>query len=76
MDRILAGPTLYDAQRFSSVNLSPETKEMLASNATGAAALRRNRALLEEAFPGADLRQDVLAFLKVADEHGWISVEP
>ena len=29
---------------------------------------------LEEAFPGADLRQDVLNFLKVADERGWISV--
>ena len=30
---------------------------------------------LEQAFPGAELRQDVLAFLKVADERGWISVE-
>ena len=28
---------------------------------------------LELAFPGAELRQDVLAFLKVADERGWIS---
>ena len=31
---------------------------------------------LEKAFPGADLRQDVLNFLKVADERGWISVGP
>jgi len=29
---------------------------------------------LEQAFPGAELRQDVLAFLKVANERGWISV--
>jgi pyrroloquinoline quinone biosynthesis protein D len=31
-------------------------------------------ASLEQAFPGADLRRDVLNFLKVADERGWISV--
>jgi pyrroloquinoline quinone biosynthesis protein D len=29
---------------------------------------------LEQAFPGADLRRDVLDFLAVADERGWISV--
>lgn len=27
---------------------------------------------LEESFPGADLKQDVLNFLKVAHERGWI----
>jgi pyrroloquinoline quinone biosynthesis protein D len=27
---------------------------------------------LEAAFPGADLRQDVLDFMKVAHEHGWV----
>ncbi len=27
---------------------------------------------LEQTFPGADLRQDVLNFLEVAYEHGWI----
>jgi pyrroloquinoline quinone biosynthesis protein D len=29
---------------------------------------------LEGAFPGTDLRRDVLNFLKVADERGWISI--
>ncbi len=27
---------------------------------------------LEQTFPGANLRQDVLNFLEVAYEHGWI----
>ena len=27
---------------------------------------------LEAAFPGADLRQDVLDFIKVAHERGWV----
>ena len=29
---------------------------------------------LEQAFPGAALRQDVLDFIKVAHERGWITV--
>jgi pyrroloquinoline quinone biosynthesis protein D len=29
---------------------------------------------LEEAFPGADLRDDVLDFLRLAGERGWITV--
>lgn len=29
---------------------------------------------LEAAFPGATLRQDVLAFMQVAHERGWIVV--
>ena len=29
---------------------------------------------LEQAFPGADLKQDVLDFLEVAHEKGWIRV--
>jgi pyrroloquinoline quinone biosynthesis protein D len=27
---------------------------------------------LEQAFPGADLRADVLDFLRIAEDHGWI----
>ncbi|MDX1489893.1 MAG: pyrroloquinoline quinone biosynthesis peptide chaperone PqqD [Pseudohongiellaceae bacterium] len=30
---------------------------------------------LEQAFPGADLRQDVIVFLEHAHEKGWIDVE-
>ncbi|HEY1328350.1 MAG TPA: pyrroloquinoline quinone biosynthesis peptide chaperone PqqD [Casimicrobiaceae bacterium] len=36
---------------------------------TSAEALVRR---LQEAFPGADLRGDVLEFLRLADERGWI----
>jgi pyrroloquinoline quinone biosynthesis protein D len=31
---------------------------------------------LERAFPGADLRRDVTAFLAHASERGWIRVKP
>jgi pyrroloquinoline quinone biosynthesis protein D len=31
---------------------------------------------LEAMFPGAELRQDVLDFLKVAHERGWIDSNP
>ena len=31
---------------------------------------------LEAVFPGAPLRQDVLDFIKVAHERGWITVVP
>jgi len=30
---------------------------------------------LEAAFPGADLRQDVLDFIKTAHEHGWLDYQ-
>lgn len=30
---------------------------------------------LEQAFPGAELRQDVLTFLEVAHERGWIRMQ-
>jgi len=29
---------------------------------------------LERTFPGADLRRDVLEFLKIAGQHGWIVI--
>jgi pyrroloquinoline quinone biosynthesis protein D len=29
---------------------------------------------LEHAFPGTDLRSDVLEFLGVAEERGWVTV--
>ncbi len=29
---------------------------------------------LERAFPGVDLKSDVLEFLNIAQEHGWIAI--
>lgn len=57
------------------VKLSPSAAEILQrvdGQRTIAVLLRG----LEEAFPGAELRRDVLEFLQVADARGWITVGP
>jgi ATP-binding cassette, subfamily B, bacterial MsbA len=47
----LAGPPIYDKQRFQGVNLRPETRELVAQNPPGQDATRLNRLLLEDAYP-------------------------
>ena len=53
------------------VKLSPSAGEIMRriDGETGVAMLIRD---LEATFPGAELRQDVLDFLSVAHERGWI----
>jgi predicted MFS family arabinose efflux permease len=47
---------LYDPQRFSGVKLGKETQALIARNSTGTALLRRNRLLLEDAYPAEIIR--------------------
>jgi pyrroloquinoline quinone biosynthesis protein D len=56
------------------VKLSPSAGEIMKriDGESSIDALIRN---LEAAFPGADLRQDVLDFIKLARERGWIDRE-
>src|SRR5271157_4603452 len=51
LNTVLAGPSIYDAQRFALVNLYPATQQLMAENPKGADLLRLNRLLLEEAYP-------------------------
>ncbi len=47
----VAGPPIYDQERFQGVNLRPETRELLAQKPEGNKVARLNRLLLEDAYP-------------------------
>jgi hypothetical protein len=51
LNTALAGPSLYQAAWFATVDLSPATQALLATNPSGAKLLQLNRRLLEEAYP-------------------------
>lgn len=51
LNRLIAGPSLYDQSRFEKVQLSPEIRELIATNPIGAELLSLNRALLKAAYP-------------------------
>ena len=53
------------------VKLSPTAGEIL-RRIDGEANVETLVLNLKAAFPGADLRQDVLDFIKLAHQHGWI----
>ncbi|PZP64756.1 MAG: pyrroloquinoline quinone biosynthesis peptide chaperone PqqD [Azospira oryzae] len=53
------------------VRLSPSAAEIM-RRVNGATSVGGIMEELERAFPGADLRPDVMAFLEVAYERGWI----
>ena len=52
LNRIIAGPSIYDAQRFSGVTLHATTKQLLDKNPQDQGLVLLNRALLEDAYPG------------------------
>jgi len=56
LNRVIRGPLIYDAQRFSHVPLRKETKKLLAQNPAGDDLLRLNRLLIEDAYPNEFLR--------------------
>jgi pyrroloquinoline quinone biosynthesis protein D len=53
------------------VRLSPSAAEIV-RRVDGATTVAGIVAGLERAYPGADLRRDVMEFLEVAHERGWI----
>ena len=50
LNKILAGPSVYQAQRFAGISLRPETQQLLAQNPLGDALVRLNRLLIEDAY--------------------------
>lgn len=69
----------FEATQSAWVLLYPEGMVKLSTSAgeimkriDGRATVNDVVTNLEETFPGADLRQDVMNFLKVAHERGWI----
>ena len=51
LNAALGGPSLYQAAWFATIDLSPATQALLATNPSGAKLLQLNRRLLEEAYP-------------------------
>jgi pyrroloquinoline quinone biosynthesis protein D len=82
-------PALCSRYRFqwepaqqAHVLLYPEGMVKLSNSAAeivkrvdGAASVGAILADLERAFPGAELRSDVMEFLEIARERGWIEIQ-
>jgi lipopolysaccharide export system permease protein len=66
LNRLMAGPCLYTAQRFQGVNLNDNTHALLDQRPTGDARLRLNRMLLEDAYP-AFMARNFLSNLRAED---------
>ncbi|MBF6568790.1 MAG: pyrroloquinoline quinone biosynthesis peptide chaperone PqqD [Candidatus Binataceae bacterium] len=72
----------WEPAQQAHVLLYPEGMVKLSNSAAeivkridGAAPIGAIVADLESAFPGADLRSDVMEFLEIARERGWIGIE-
>jgi pyrroloquinoline quinone biosynthesis protein D len=70
----------FEPQQRAHVLLYPEGMIKLSDTAAeilkrvdGAASIAQIITALEQSYPGADLREDVLEFLETAYERGWIS---
>jgi pimeloyl-ACP methyl ester carboxylesterase len=50
LNRLIAGSSIYDAERFAGVDLRAETKSLIDKRPLGADLLRLNRLLLEDAY--------------------------
>jgi hypothetical protein len=51
LNRIIAGPSIYNPTRFHSVALRPKTVELLKTNPQGENLIRLNQMLLQDAYP-------------------------
>ena len=51
LNRLILSPSLFDAHRFASVRVRPQTEELLVRDHTGQAMIKLNRLLLEDAYP-------------------------
>jgi hypothetical protein len=51
VNQALAGPSIYDRERFRAVALRPETEQLLRRNPRGQQLARLNKLLLEDAYP-------------------------
>jgi hypothetical protein len=63
LNSVIAGPSLYDATRFSGIALRAETQTLLQHNPQGQQLAHLNKLLIEDAFP---------AELAKTDASGWI----
>lgn len=67
LNRLVQGPSIYDAARFAEVGLSEETQALLRERVKGEDRARLNRLLLEDAYPRALARSPASRERKVAN---------
>ena len=51
INKVVAGPSIYNEKRFAGIHLSPGTVELLKGQPAGAESTHLNRLLLEDAYP-------------------------
>jgi hypothetical protein len=51
LNRVIAGPSIYEPARFSGIVLRPETERLIQQNPSGQQLARLNKLLLEDAYP-------------------------
>jgi len=73
LNRIIQGGSIYDAQVFSGVHLSPSTQNLLMQSPQGAAVVRLNRLLLEDAYPEELWQTRNVGFTNLVDSYGLLS---
>jgi hypothetical protein len=66
INQVIAGPSIYDATRFSGVTLRPETEELLKASPQGVRVTRLNKLLIEDAYP-AELQKSAKMGWEVKD---------
>ena len=59
LNRVVTGPSIFQAQRFRGVTLRPETQRLLTQNLDATNQARLNRGLLEDAYPAEIARSDL-----------------
>lgn len=68
LNNLIEGPSIYNAETFEMVDLTPAVTALNSSDPTGGALLTLNRLLLEQAYPTA------LADLALAFDNGLVAV--
>jgi CNT family concentrative nucleoside transporter len=51
LNKVLAGPSIFDPERFRGIQLRPETQKLLAQKPEGKELAHLNRLLLDDAYP-------------------------
>jgi hypothetical protein len=70
IDRLLAGPSIWEGRRFAGVALRPATRQLLDSQPRGESLYRLNRLLLEDACPQEIARRDDSVYRTAVERNG------
>ena len=70
LNRIIRGPSIYDAERFAGITLRPQTRQLLAAHPTGDKLALLNRLLLEDAYPDEIAASDLEELLRTLRTFG------